>query len=138
MSALAGDALDEHPNAKGYRRTADAFRAGDTETLRGLIAEDVVWHVPGTNPLAGEVRGRDALFDWFQRLRGGTGGTFGLEEHDVLGNDDHVVALTRMRAIKGGTLVTVEVISVFHYRNGKQQERWFHPTDLEAWDRMLS
>ena len=47
----------------------------------------------------------------------------------MLGNDDHVVALTRMRAIKGGTLVTVEVISVFHYRNGKQQERWFHPTD---------
>jgi hypothetical protein len=32
----------------------------------------------------------------------------------------------------------VPVISVFHYRNGKQQERWFHPTDLDAWNRMLS
>jgi hypothetical protein len=37
----------EHPNATAYRRTADAFRARDFETLRTLVAEDVVWHVPG-------------------------------------------------------------------------------------------
>src|SRR5919201_2892602 len=37
----------------------------------------------------------DALFDWFRRLRDITNGTFTLEEHDVLGNDHHVVALSR-------------------------------------------
>ena len=131
-------AVEKHLNAKAYRRTADAFRAGDMETLRGLLDDDVVWHVPERSPLAGEVRGRDSLFRWLQRLREATDGTFSLEEHDVVANDDHVVALSRMTAVRDGIPMTVEVVSVFHYRNGKQQERWLHPTDLEAWDRMLS
>jgi ketosteroid isomerase-like protein len=130
--------IEEHANAMAYRLTVDAFRAGDLEALRDLIADDVVWHVPGTGPLSGEVRGRDALFDWFRRLREVTGGTFTLQEHDVLGNDEHVVALSLMGAIKDGVPFTAHVISVFHYRNGLQLERWFHPVDLEAWDRMLA
>jgi hypothetical protein len=55
-----------------------------------------------------------------------------------VGNDDHVVALSWMNAVGSAVPMTVPVISVFHYRDGKQQERWVHPTDLEAWDRMLS
>jgi hypothetical protein len=43
-----------------------------------------------------------------------------------------------MGAVRSGRAITVQVVSVFHYRNGKQQERWFHPADLDAWDRMLS
>ena len=130
--------VEEHPNATAYRRTADAFRAQDIEVLRRLIAPDIVWHVPGNGPLAGEVRGIDALFDWFRRLRAITEGTFTLEEHDVVGNDEHVVALSRMGAFKDGVAITVDVISVFHYRDGQQQERWFHPTDPAAWDQMFA
>ena len=130
--------VHEHPNAKAYRRTAEAFRAGDEEALRGLIADDVIWHVPGRNRLAGEVRGRDSLFEWFQRLREATNGTFSLEEHDVVGNDNHEVALSRMSAVRSGLSITVQVVSVIHYRNGKQPERWFHPTDPDAWNRMFS
>ena len=127
-----------HPNATAYRRTADAFRSRDAEALRALIDDDVVWHVPGNSRLSGEVRGRDALFDWFRRLHEATGGTFTLREHDVLGNDEHVVALSHMGAVKEGRAIRVWVISVFHYRNGRQRERWFHPTDLETWDRLFS
>jgi ketosteroid isomerase-like protein len=130
--------VQEHPNATAYRRTADAFRAQDLEALARLIDDDVVWHVPGSGPLAGDVRGRGALFEWFRRLRDVTRGTFTLEEHDVLGNDDHVVALSIMGAMRDGAPITVTVISVFHYRNGRQVERWFHPTDLGAWNRMLT
>jgi ketosteroid isomerase-like protein len=70
--------MEEHPNARAYRRTADAFRAQDMEGLGGLVDDDVVWHVPGKSPLAGEVRGRDALFGWFRRLRDVTDQTFTL------------------------------------------------------------
>ena len=127
----------EHPDAVAYRRTADAFRAGDMETLAELFDEDVVWHIPGASPLAGEVRGRDALWEWFDRLREVTDGTFTLEDHDVLGNGDHVVALNVMSAVRDGVRVRVNMLNVMHFRDGRQQERWFHPWDMTAWDTIL-
>ena len=70
----------EHPNAAGYRRTADAFRAGDREALTQPIDQDVVvWHLPGANRLAGEILGLDALFGFFDRLREVTHRTFTLK-----------------------------------------------------------
>ncbi|MHB8487839.1 MAG: nuclear transport factor 2 family protein [Candidatus Dormibacteria bacterium] len=82
---------DEHPNALAYRRTADAFRSADQAVLEQLIANDVVWHVPGTHPMAGDLQGRDELLPWLKRLRAQG---FWLTEHDVFGNDDHVCALS--------------------------------------------
>src|SRR5438093_2516915 len=127
----------EHPNALAYRRTADAFRERNSEALAGLIDEHVVWHVPGENPLAGEVHGREELFGFFDRLRELTDDTFTLREHDVLATDDHVVALSVMSAVRDGVRMDVKVISAFHFRDGRKRERWFHPVDLAAWDRML-
>ena len=43
-----------------------------------------------------------------------------------------------MGAVRDGVAITVDAISVFHYRDGRQLERWFHPTDLAAWDRMFA
>ncbi len=125
----------EHPNAIAYRRTADAFRARDFDTLRSLIADDVVWHVPGRHPMAGEIRGLDALVAWLSRLNG-LG--FTLREHDVLGNDDHVCALSYMGARRPGVDIEIRVLSVFHFRDGRQLERWLYPEDLEAWDAIFN
>jgi len=127
----------EHLNALAYRRTADAFRTGDRDTLTELIDEDAVWHVPGSSAMAGDIHGRDAVFQFLERLREVTDGTFVLKEHDVLGSNDHVVALSHMSAVREQVSVSVDVVSVFHFRDGRQQERWFHPSDIAAWDRML-
>lgn len=134
---IRDDAWMEHPNATMYRRTADAFRAGDRGVLAALIDGDVIWHIPGSGPMAGDIRGIEAVFRFFGRLRDVTGGTFTLKEHDVLGTDDHVVALSHMSAVREGNPVSVNVVSVFHFRDGRQQERWFHPSDIVAWDRLL-
>jgi|SRR5205085_2536130 len=127
----------EHSNAAAYRRTADAFRARDSETLAQLIADDVIWHVPGDSPLAGDIGGIEELFRWFERLHQVTKGTFGLREHDVLANDDHVVALSDMSSERAGRRISVNVVSVMHFRDGRQLERWFHPSDPAAWDALL-
>jgi ketosteroid isomerase-like protein len=127
----------DHPNALVYRRTADAFRAGDRDTLTELIDEDVVWHVPGSSAMAGDIHGREAVFQFLERLREVTDGTFALKEHDVLESDDHVVALSHMSAVYERGSVSVDVVSVFHFKGGRQQERWFHPSDIAAWDQML-
>jgi ketosteroid isomerase-like protein len=121
----------EHPNATAYRMTADAFRAGDITALRSLIDEDVVWHVPGQHAMAGAIRGLDDLVTWLGRLRA-LG--FTLREHDVFGNDEHVCALSYMGARRPGLDVEVRVTSVFHFRAGKQVERWLYPEDMAVWE----
>ena len=126
--------VNEHPDALAYRRTADAFRAADDTALSELIAADVVWHVPGTHGMAGDIRGRGELLEWFSRLRP-TG--FWLTEHDVFGNDAHVCALSVMGARRPGVDVQTRVVSVFHYRHGRQLERWFYPEDPVAWERIF-
>jgi ketosteroid isomerase-like protein len=125
----------EHPNATAYRRTADAFRAGDLAALRSLIDEDIVWHVPGRHAMAGEIRGLDDLIAWLAQLRA-LG--FTLREHDVFGSDEHVCALSYMGARRPGVDVEVPVTSVFHYRAGRQIERWLYPADMVAWDTIFS
>jgi hypothetical protein len=121
---------DEHPNATIYRRTVDAFREGDLATLGELIDADVVWHVPGTHRQAGDIHGRPALLDWLASL---PQLGFWLTEHDVLGNDEHVCALSDIGARRTGVDIQTRVVSVFHYRDGRQTERWFFPEDAAVW-----
>ena len=121
----------EHPNAAAYRQAAAAFRAGDLAAIEALIDVNVVWHVPGTHPLAGDVTGRDAVAAFLTRL-GQLG--FWLVEHDVFGNDAHVCALSEMGATRPGTTVSTRVVSIFHFRDGRQVERWLYPEDMTAWD----
>lgn len=125
----------EHPNATAYRRTADAFRSRDQTQLEALIADEVLWHVPGAHPMAGDIRGRDALIAWLGELRS-IG--FWLTELDVFGNDEHVCALSVMGARREGVDVRTRVVSVFRYRNGQQVERWIHPADPIVWEQMFA
>ncbi len=126
---------DEHPNVIAYRRAVDAFRARDFAAIEAVVDEDVVWHVPGNQTRAGEIRGRAALIEWLAGLAE-TG--FWLEEHDVFGNDEHVCALSYMGARRPGVDIRTRVVSVFHFRNGRQVERWFYPDDPAIWDRIFS
>ncbi len=125
---------EEHPNATAYRRAADAFRLGDLGAIEALIDESVVWHVPGKHSHAGDIRGRDALLTWLKGLA--TIG-FWLREHDVFGNDEHVCALSHMGARREGLQIETRVVSIFHFRNGRQLERWFFPENAEAWERIF-
>jgi uncharacterized protein len=125
----------EHPNVAAYLRTVEAFRDRDFDVVRSLIAEDVVWHVPGGSPLSGEIRGLDALVAWLGRVNE-LG--FTIREHDVLGNDEHVCALSYMGARRPGVEFELRVVSVFHFRGGQQVERWFYPDDMAAWDAIFN
>jgi ketosteroid isomerase-like protein len=136
MSVTRGtDAVPgEHPNAVAYRRTADAFRARDFAALQALFDPDVVWHIPGHNIRAGEVRGLDAVVALLAGLPAG----YTISEHDVLGNDEHVVALSNMGVRRPDLELMTRVANVFHFREGRQVERWFYPEDMETWDRAFN
>jgi ketosteroid isomerase-like protein len=121
----------EHPNATAYRQAAAAFRVGDLAAIETLVDANVVWHVPGDHPLSGDLRGRDALINFLTRV---AGLGFWLREHDVFGNDAHVCALSEMGAIRPGVSVMTRVVSIFHFLDGRQVERWIYPEDMSTWN----
>src|SRR5439155_12616958 len=82
-----------HPNEDLARKGYAAFSGGDMATLNDLFADDIVWHVGGRTPIAGDYAGKDAVFGFFAKTMEMTGGTFRLDLHDLLANDEHVVAL---------------------------------------------
>ena len=82
-----------HPNEELVRRGFDAFATGDVNMLRELLHQDSVWHAPGRNPVAGDHQGVEAILGFFARTMELTGGTFRVELHDVLANDEHAVAI---------------------------------------------
>jgi ketosteroid isomerase-like protein len=124
-----------HPNTLAYRKAADAFRAKDLTALEGLLTEDVVWHIPGGHPLAGDIRGRERLLAWLSDV---AAIGFWLKEHAVFGDDEHVCALSVMGAKREDINVETRVVSIFHFDDGRQSERWFYPEDAQSWDAIFT
>ncbi len=116
--------MADHPNAALLRKGYEAFGKGDMATMTELFAEDVVWHLAGNNPLSGVHRGRDAVFAIFAKTTQLSGGTFKIEVHDVLANDQHAVALTRATASREGKQLNSLDADVYHVSDGKVTEWW--------------
>jgi len=125
-------AMTEHPNVEVTRRGYDAFAKADLAALAELIADDVTWHAQGLGPLSGTYHGRDEVLNFFVRLAEETGGTFRLDVHDVLANDEHAVALCTLSASRGNKSVEVPVANISHVRDGKVTEFWGATTDPQA------
>ena|ERR1051325_989933 len=123
-----------HPNEDLARKGYAAFSSGDMTALNDLFADDIVWHVGGRSPLAGDYKGKDAVFGFFAKTMEMTGGTFRLEVHDLLANDDHVVALTHVSGQRDGKSIDDNSVQVLHVSGGKVTESWFHPGDAYAAD----
>jgi uncharacterized protein len=127
-----------HPNEELTRRGFDAFAKGDVDTLRELTDQDAVWHVPGRNQLSGDHRGVDAILGFFAKTMELTGGTFRIEVHDVVANDDHAVALFVSRGQREGRTYENRNVVVNHLRNGKLTETWLLSEDQYAADEFFS
>ena len=123
-----------HPNEDLLRRGYDAFSSGDMDTLNQLFADDIKWHSPGNNQLTGDYEGKDQVFQLFGKTLELTGGSFKIELHDVLANDEHAVALTKVRGEREGRTLDQNSVQVFHIEDGKVTESWLHPEDAAAAD----
>ncbi len=127
-----------HPNEQAVRDGFRSFGSGDVNAARPLLADDVVWHFAGQNPYSGDYAGKDAVEEVFGRRRDSTRGTLTFEVHDVLANDEHVVALVSNRAERDGKTFEWKSVSVYHMRDGKIAEAWTHNDDQYAVDEFWS
>ncbi|MEX2420596.1 MAG: nuclear transport factor 2 family protein [Actinomycetota bacterium] len=116
--------MTEHPNAAATRAAIEAFSKGDFETMVASLADDVVWHIPGSNRFAGEFRGKAAVVEQF-RSREEAGVRTSIDEiHDVVGNDEHVVALVRVGVSSADDSTSSNSVWVMHVADGKMLEFW--------------
>jgi uncharacterized protein len=127
-----------HPNEKVIRDGLHAFASGDMEAMRNFLAQDVIWHSPGRNQLAGDYKGLDETLGLFGKLFEITGGTFRLEVHDVLANDDHGIILSTATAQREGRQLRDNGVQVLHLKDGKVTESWLHPGDQYAADQFFA
>jgi ketosteroid isomerase-like protein len=132
-----------HPNARvveefyGVQRR---FYAGEdtADELRGLLSEDVAWHVPGRSPIAGHYRGRDAVLAYFADRRDRASATFRVQPRGMLADDERVVHFAGGRAERGGRTWEWETIGVFRVEAGQIAECWLVPFDQYAFDEIWS
>nr|BFE85238.1 hypothetical protein GCM10020093_078390 [Planobispora longispora] len=88
----------DHPNNLLARESYDALAKGDVAHIRdNLLADDVVFHVPGGGPLAGEYRGKDEVAGYLTRLVELAGGALRMEPESFLVDEEHSAALLRIR-----------------------------------------
>ena len=116
-----------HPNEDLARKAYAAFTEGDTEILRQVFAEDIVFRIPGSSAMAGEYRGRDAVFGYLGKVMERSGGTFVLEVHDIVANEEHAIGLTIQSGVREGQQTTFRSVHVWHVDGSRLTELWEYP-----------
>jgi ketosteroid isomerase-like protein len=97
-----------------------------------VIAEDAVWRVAGSVPVAGEYRGRREIFELFRETRRRTEGTYLSELRWAVAGDEHAVAVYRARGRRLGRSIDIDQVLLITLRDGLWQEITALPTDPEA------
>jgi ketosteroid isomerase-like protein len=126
-------------NVENVRRGYEAFNTADMMTLTELFDENASWHTPGRSSVAGDHRGREAVFAQFGRYGGETGGTFKAALQQVLKADDGtVVGIHQNSGERNGKHLDVSCCLVFEFQDGlliSGRECFY---DLYAWDEFWS
>ncbi len=115
--------MADHPNVTLVRSLFAAFARTDVAAIQQLIPEDAVWRFPGRRgQIAGEHRGRDAIFSFLMTVGALTDHTFHLDLIDVVGAEHNVVALFRGSAQRGDKTLDNPTCLRFEMRDGRIRE----------------
>ena len=123
--------------ARVVRDLYAAITQGDIPRVLSLLADDVVFHVPGTGANAGDWRGPQGVLQMLAQTLQMTKGSLRVELRDVLvGEGDDVVALATYRASREGReSLENHLAHVLRVEGGRVRESWFHARDQYAVDR---
>jgi ketosteroid isomerase-like protein len=127
----------EHANAAVMRRLLAAFATGDTELEGAVMTEDVVWHAPGTHRFSGRFEGHEAVLGRLDAMQA-AGIRARFDVHDVVANDEHVIALVHLRLeVEDGRRYDQPQVQVAHVRDGLIAEYWTMNQDQAVLDLLI-
>ena len=129
----------EEANLELIKSLLLAFSRADAITVREMLTEDVVFHFPGANALAGDYKGKDQALQLLLKVARWTHGSSRVQLHDVLANEQHGVLMYTVTARHEERQFKYRYIDVYHFRDGQVCEVWGYPgEDPEAFDRFYS
>ena len=121
-----------HPNAQSVLSGFQAFAEGDMAAMKGVLADDVTWHVAGRNRWSGDYTGPDAVVQYLSGVSAEA--TIVNQPHAVLADDDHVVVLGKASSSRSGSSFSTNIAYVFHVKDAKITEAWAIPADQYGQD----
>jgi ketosteroid isomerase-like protein len=126
--------------AELHRRQNEMYSGGSIEQVVELLAEDIVWHVPGSSPIAGDHRGVAQMIAYFERRRQLASATMKMKPGELLEMGDAVAQFVAGRATLDGEEVSWRTVGVYRVDLGQKRIRevWLVPLDSELFDHIWS
>jgi uncharacterized protein len=110
------------------------YAGGELEPVAALLAEDILWHVPGASPIGGDYRGREAVLGYFAQRRELAGGEISIVKHGELGAGDVLVQLADGHATLGGEPLSWRTAGIYRVADGRIVEAWLVPLESGAFE----
>ena len=120
--------MGEHQHAEKYRAVLSDFNSGNPEAFADIMSDDIEWWAIGASE---PVVGKEALIEFMQANMGNWNIT--AELHDVVSNDEHLVALVEAKATKGDEVLEYRTAEIHHVNaDGQITHRWAFSDDTAA------
>lgn len=106
----------------------EALGSGDADKIAEFWAEDMVWIVPGHNPLSGVYNGRDAFLGFMGEVGKLSNNSFNMTAVAVMVGEDYSADVTHNVGYRAGhegtgevpyTKLDIDVVHVLRWRDGK-------------------
>jgi len=115
-----------------------AFSRGDLPSVFAVLADDILWHVPGRGPLAGDYQGHAEVLGFFQHFVELSEGTFRVQIDDILAKGNRVVVLVTESAWRLGRRWSSPQVHVWTVENGRATVFWQFQGDQQTEDEFWS
>jgi ketosteroid isomerase-like protein len=116
------------------------YAGGAVEPVAELLAEDIVWHVPGASPIAGDHRGVPRVLAYFEHRRRLAEATKQMHTGEVISEGEAVAQLVTGTAIFEGEEVSWQTVGLYRVDSDQRRIRevWLVPLDSALFDRVWS
>jgi len=105
--------------------------------LRALLSDQIGWHVPGRNAIAGRYQGIDQVMAYFARRRDLAHNSLRLFPGELLiGEGETVASLTDATASLEGRERRWSTVGLYRFNRGQVEACWLLPLDAAAFDRI--
>jgi uncharacterized protein len=124
----------DHPYVQKIMAYQAAMARQDFAEGRRIFAPDVIYAVPGANPLSGRYEGPEAVMGYFGRLMELTAGTYDISDMNWLASGDRIALATRNRATIADRFFEWDEVIVFEFVDGLKKRIDLFQADQSAVD----